>query len=285
MRLWGSIAFILAGYLAGLLFERTGLEILPFFVAGTSLLVVAAALILPRDIEDRASVQRPTVAEALQLARRPPLMTMICGVGMVQAGHAVFYSLATIHWLRLGYSEGTIALLWAAGVAAEVVFLWYVSRLEVRFGLWGLAILAAAGGAVRWTITAFGPPLGVLFSMQFLHALGFAAAHVTAVRYIGREVVPPSGRHGPGREFGPSRCVHGGRLVVKRNYVRHRFIGSLLAYDRILPAGRDGTDCRMSPQPHRHGEGGCMTEPSKWKPFSRSCFNSRGPSRSTTRAR
>ena len=43
-------------------------------------------------------------------------------------------------------------------------------------------------GVLRWTVMAFDPALAILFAMQALHALTFAAAHVAVVRYIGRNV-------------------------------------------------------------------------------------------------
>jgi PPP family 3-phenylpropionic acid transporter len=38
-----------------------------------------------------------------------------------------------------------------------------------------LILLGAGGGLIRWSITAFDPPLALLFALQLLHGLSFAA--------------------------------------------------------------------------------------------------------------
>ena len=47
-----------------------------------------------------------------------------------------------------------------------------------------LICLAALAAVIRWTLTAFSPPLWLLFPIQALHGLTFGAAHLGAVHFI-----------------------------------------------------------------------------------------------------
>jgi PPP family 3-phenylpropionic acid transporter len=50
----------------------------------------------------------------------------------------------------------------------------------------GLLLLGGGAVVVRWTITAFDPPLPVLFLVQTLHAFTFAAAYLGAIEFLDR---------------------------------------------------------------------------------------------------
>ena len=74
------------------------------------------------------------------------------------------------------------------GVLAEVTLFAWSAPLLARFGPTRLLIFAALGAVVRWIITAFDPPLYILFPVQILHALSFGAAHLGAIHFIAQAV-------------------------------------------------------------------------------------------------
>jgi len=51
-------------------------------------------------------------------------------------------------------------------------------------------VLGGAAGVIRWTFTAFNPPLELLFALQCLHAFTFGATHLGAMHFI-NQAVPP----------------------------------------------------------------------------------------------
>jgi PPP family 3-phenylpropionic acid transporter len=95
-------------------------------------------------------------------------------------------------WKQQGISPGVVGLLWAWGVVAEIVFLWFLEPWRRRLGPWGLLAAGGAGAAVRWTAFAFSPSLWLLWPLQLLHGLSFAASYMGGLRLVERLSPPDS---------------------------------------------------------------------------------------------
>jgi PPP family 3-phenylpropionic acid transporter len=80
-----------------------------------------------------------------------------------------------------------VGVLWAFGVAVEVAFLWSLAPIERRAAPEALILIGAGGAVVRWLAMGFAPLGWVLWPLQALHALSFAAAHVGAMRLLYRD--------------------------------------------------------------------------------------------------
>ena len=120
----------------------------------------------------------------------PIFALFMAAVAFTQASHAVMYALGTIHWRALGLGEGEIGALWAAAVAAEIVFLVTVGtgrRAAARPGPRAGAARALAG-ILRWGAMMADPTGFWLWPIQGLHALTFAMAHLGAIAFIARAV-------------------------------------------------------------------------------------------------
>ncbi len=192
MRLWGSLSFIAAGFIAGAAIVGLGPGIVLGLLIGGATLTLGAALVLPVDPGRSApGGRRFSLADALQFATSPRFLVFILAAGAVQASHAVFYTFGVIEWQRQGLSATWAAVLWAVGVGVEVG-LFAVSRsLVARVGARPLIMAGAAAGVVRWTCMAFDPPLAALVPLQALHGLTFGAAHLGAL-HVMSEIVPPA---------------------------------------------------------------------------------------------
>lgn len=186
IRLWGSLTFIVASYIAGYAVGALGSEaVLQLSVAG-GLMTLAAALWLPR-AEPDAAARRLTLGEATALLRDRPFLLFMVTVGTIQASHAVFYVFGVLHWRSLGLSVGYIATLWAIGVLAEIALFW-AARWVAPLGPVQLIMLGAMAGIVRWLAMALDPAPWMLVPLQILHAGTFAATHLGAMHWIGARV-------------------------------------------------------------------------------------------------
>jgi MFS transporter, PPP family, 3-phenylpropionic acid transporter len=124
--------------------------------------------------------------EAATLMTTPAFLIFLATVGLIQGSHAAYYSFSILHWTALGYAATTIGFLWATGVVAEIFVLTRVRGLVRRLGPEALIVIGGAGGAARWLLTGLEPPLPLLFLIQTMHALSFAAAYLGAVEYVDR---------------------------------------------------------------------------------------------------
>ena len=149
---------------------------------------------------------KPDLAPAVvapDTSRRAPMMSLlgnrrflvlIVACGLIQAAHAFYYGFSTLVWRAQGVAAETVGWLWACGVAAEVAFLWGLPWIERQLRPEMLILIGAGGAVLRWVLLGFAPLGVVLWPLQAMHALSFAATHVGAMRLLYREV--PQSRAG-----------------------------------------------------------------------------------------
>ena len=186
IRLWGSLTFIGASYVAGYAVGALGSEAVLQLSVGGGLLALAAALWLPR-AQPGSMTKRLTLGEASALLRDRPFLLFMVTVGTIQASHAVFYVFGVLHWRSQGLSAGYIATLWAIGVLAEIALFWS-ARWVAPIGPVPLITLGAMAGIVRWLAMAMDPAPWMLVPLQILHAGTFAATHLGAMHWIGARI-------------------------------------------------------------------------------------------------
>ena len=173
-RAWGSVSYMLATAAAGGLAGRVGTAVVPWVLAGGFGLAAGAAALLP----EAPGHARRGGGNPLRLrAFRVALLASAC----IQGAHAAYYSFAPLHWRSLGIPDGTIGLLIAEGIVAEVaLFVWGRGLVE-RLGPARLTALAAGVSVLRWVLTAFVTGVPALALVQVLHAGTFAVQHLSAM--------------------------------------------------------------------------------------------------------
>lgn len=185
MRLWGSLTFIAGSFGAGL--AVSGRD--PGLVHGLALAALAATLLaaflLPAPARP-PNTPRPHKADLRRLLANRRFLLFLGAACLLQASHAAYYGFSSLHWRAAGYSESAIGLLWAEGVAAEILLFLAGARLVARLAPSGLLLAAALAGVLRWSLTALSLDPAVLVVAQCLHALTFGAAHLGAMHFIAR---------------------------------------------------------------------------------------------------
>jgi len=185
IRLWGSISFIGASVLGGMYLQgRDNEAILHLLIAG-SVCIVLGTLLLPGVRMKPRTTRRPALFDLFSDRR---FLVFILTAATLQASHAALYGFATITWKASGLTEGVIGLLWAEGVALEVLLFTFGRRLMTRFQVWQILLLAAAAGIFRWSVLGSTANLPWLIAIQGLHAFTFAGTHLAAVMFIAHEI-------------------------------------------------------------------------------------------------
>jgi PPP family 3-phenylpropionic acid transporter len=192
----GSVAFIAASALAGVVVGQWGLGTVPLIVCAALLVAAIAALLLPA-----AEARRTPSHGSFMTPLADPLFRRILLLSaLIQGSHAAAYGFAAIHWAAAGHSASTIGLLWAEGVVAEIILFLYAKPLAARLGWSGLTMLAAGAGLIRWAILAETTWLPALVVAQSLHALTFGAQHLCAMRLLSE--------HMPAGQVGAAQTLH-----------------------------------------------------------------------------
>jgi MFS transporter, PPP family, 3-phenylpropionic acid transporter len=192
VRLWGSAAFIVGTFVAGIATDAIPARHLIWLIVVASLLSALAAVALVPLSSGALPASAPP-APSKPLLRDPAFIAVLAAASLIQASHAVYYGFSVLEW-RAGGLDGTAsAALWALGVIAEIVLFAISGRLPSFFQPITLLLLGAAGGTLRWAAMAFDPPAAALPWLQLLHALSFGATHLGALTFVARSAPPGRG--------------------------------------------------------------------------------------------
>ena len=214
-RALASVSFIVASLAVGALVTAYGPDAAIWWLIGASGLMVLTSLTLPKEAAPAGGRQtlKETLREGFRLYRNKSLFLAALGASMIQAAHAYYYNLGSNIWIAQGIGEQYIGALWSVGVAAEVVFLLASGVLFARWRPAWLIVLGGCGASLRWILTGLAPPLEMLFALQTLHALSFAATHIGILWFLKdalpEEKVPVGLAINSAILFGPMLAVFG----------------------------------------------------------------------------
>ena len=177
IRAWGSVGFIVAALLGGVLFDLYPLRWVVPVVLALMVVNLAAAALLPTGEAHHApgdgmGHSRPAAAGVVPFFACTLLM---------QASHGAYYAFFSIVLEEAGYRRGTIGALWASGVVAEIVTMVGAGWLLARLGVAALFTLCLSLAVLRWGICAGTVWLPSIVAAQLLHAFTFGAFHVAGV--------------------------------------------------------------------------------------------------------
>jgi MFS transporter, PPP family, 3-phenylpropionic acid transporter len=184
VRLWGSAAFIVGTFAAGLTLDVIATRDLIWIMVATLAMTAAAALALSPLTFLRDGRAAKGLPFARDLLRDPALLAAAAAASLIQASHAIYYGFSALDWTTAGFDGGAIGALWALGVVAEIALFAISGRLSIAPTT--LLMLGGAGAVVRWGAMAFDPPPALLPPLQCLHAFSFGATHLGAVAVVAR---------------------------------------------------------------------------------------------------
>lgn len=191
VRLWGSLAFVVSNYLAGVIIGVTGPGLVAWMLTASIFGCLIAFLPMPPLLSDQRVVKRSarravarTFAETRVLLRQPIFLLFLAGSACAQGAHAAYYAFGALIFRGQGFSDDYIGLLWAVGTLAEVVLFAFSPQIMRRIGATGLMALGSALAMLRWIGMAFDTgPVGAMI-LQLFHAASFGLVHLGAMKFI-----------------------------------------------------------------------------------------------------
>jgi PPP family 3-phenylpropionic acid transporter len=186
---FGSAAFVAVNVGMGAVLLKAPVDVIVIWITVMGLgIAIIAGLVLPGEpVGDGAPLRGRERFRGLgRLLADPVFMTAIFAVGAVQAAHAFQYGFSALLWKAQGISEAVTGQLWAFGVVVEIALMWLVEpwRRRVGIGPWSLLVIGAVAAILRWSAMAFAPPLWLLWPLQALHALTFAATFLAGLQMV-----------------------------------------------------------------------------------------------------
>lgn len=185
VRVWGSVGFIIAVTVFGLLLERFGIGVFPAFVALTNALLLVAAMRLPATHSD--ALHSEPAPPVLPLLRKPEVAWFFASIFFAVLAHASLYAFFSLYLVSLGYGKGAVGALWAVSVAIEIVFFWTQGSWFPKLTAHRWLQVVAGVTALRFAATAAGGAWApVLVLAQLTHAITFAAHHAACIALVQR---------------------------------------------------------------------------------------------------
>jgi len=188
LRLWGSIGFIAMVLFAGELFQRKGIELYPIVGA---VILTFLALVTFRLHEPKMERRKMVKGELLMVLFNPDVRWFLLSGFFMIFAHAALYVFYSLYLADLGYDKFQIGLFWALGVAAEVIFFYFQSKVLSRLDAEVVLQIAFGIGVLRFILMAFFPLTWVLILAQLMHAGTFGAHHSAATKLLQRWFTGP----------------------------------------------------------------------------------------------
>lgn len=183
IRVWGSIGFILAVVILGLLFDFFSIKLLPWVMC----LFLAGIWVFSLLVAEKNVPQRQTQAGLMKIVRQPSVLAFMVACCLLQIAHGPYNTFFSVYLERYEFSRTVIGQLWALGVLAEVVLFVFMHRVMPFFGVRKLILLSLGISIVRWIIIAYGVhSMALLLLAQLMHAATFGAFHAAAIELIRR---------------------------------------------------------------------------------------------------
>lgn len=187
IRGFGSVGVLALMAVGGWLVGPFAPQDIVFVIAASMAAVTLGIVALSPRSKGAGGAAQTTKPE--KIARPGLVAIVVLGAALIQSSHAMVYTFGSIAFRAAGYSDVMIGLLWAIGVATEIIFFVVAGR---RFGGANAAylfLMLGGGSAIlRWIAMSFALPTPLLFLVQGLHATTFASTHLGAVFALTRLV-------------------------------------------------------------------------------------------------
>jgi MFS transporter, PPP family, 3-phenylpropionic acid transporter len=182
IRLWGSVGFIAAVMGGGRYFDQHPIQHLPSIVTALLLACWLATLITP---EAKTNPHHTSPTDWQHIVKQPEVLAFLASNILLQISHGPYYVFYSIYLTDYHYNPSLTGVLWALGVAAEIVLFMAMRVLLRWFSLRCLLLASLLLSAVRWLLVAFSPTyLPGLIVAQLLHAASFGSTHVIAMALV-----------------------------------------------------------------------------------------------------
>jgi len=184
IRLWGSIGFIVAVTVTGMVLDRAP-AVGVLWVCWIILLgILALAALLP---EAQATHRPDDGLPVAAILRQAKVRALMGACFAMSAAHGAFYVFYSIHLAGHGYSKTEVGALWSLGVVAEILVFIGMARLSRRFSLRTILLACFATAVLRFVLMGWGvESVVIMILVQLMHGLTFGAYHASAIAAVNR---------------------------------------------------------------------------------------------------
>ncbi|MDH5392031.1 MAG: MFS transporter [Gammaproteobacteria bacterium] len=179
IRVWGSLGFVAAVAIMGLMLEHHAISMVPVVLLVLYAALMLSSFLVPVDTQPLHKHQQGSI---LLVLKQPQVIALLVICFLVQFSHGPYYTFYSIYLQEHDYQSSMIGALWALGVIAEVVVFLYIHRWLPKYGHRDLLIVALLLTTARWLLIAYMVQYpSVMVFAQLLHAASFGVFHAVAI--------------------------------------------------------------------------------------------------------
>ncbi len=188
LRLWGTVGFLVVTAVAALSVDRSATAA-PALGMAVACWALSAAM--TRGLPAPPPAPPVRLGPALRrFAASPFLAPLLVALVLHGFGLTLYDSLVAVHLQARGLGGQGIAVALVLGLLVEIAVMARGTVLLDRVGAFRLLVIAAAGAALRWGLTATVTTPWLLVGVQALHGVSFGAYWIAAVEVMRRHAPP-----------------------------------------------------------------------------------------------
>lgn len=179
IRVWGSLGFVAAVVIMGVLLESLSINLVPVVLLGLYAAIMLSSFLVP---ESSHAPHQHVQSNILSVIKQPHVLALLVVCFLVQLSHGPYYTFYTIYLEEHHYARSMIGWLWALGVIAEVIVFLYIHKWLPKYGHRYLLVVALSLTTLRWLMVAYlveYPSMIIL--AQLLHAASFGIFHAVGI--------------------------------------------------------------------------------------------------------
>lgn len=183
LRVWGSIAFVVAALASAPLVEQFTADIVPLLLLLPALALPAALACLPPE-----QVGHSAHTRAPWRLVTPPFRLFLLTTFLLQVSCGAWYGFFALHVQALGLSETTPGIAFALAVIVEIGLFLRGRRVLELVPPAPLVVVVIVATILRWALTSMAQSAPALIALQLGHAFTFSAYHLASVAMVMRLV-------------------------------------------------------------------------------------------------
>jgi len=218
VRTWGTIGWIVAGWLFGILWLDTGDKVRDVRRIADALRIGAvvavayaafAVLLLPRTPPRREVAHPLAFARAFRLLTQRGFLVLVLAAVPIAVVHTGYFIRCSPYLKQdIGIPEKWVQAVMSVGQICEIFFLAVLGLFLKRLGYKRVLVLGGLAYVLRFAIYAVGQPAWLVVVAQGLHGVCFACFYAAAFIYVDRSA-PADVKHSAQTVFGMILGVSG----------------------------------------------------------------------------
>ena len=182
IRLWGSVGFIIASFLLGILIDRYSVAILVWAILFTQLIILFLSFSIP---DKKFELIGDTKRSIWKVLKKPEVISLLIGCALMVSSHGLLYNFYSIFLKEQNYSSSLIGILWSIGVIFEIFIFVLMPKILRKFNLKEVLLISLFLAVIRFFLIGhYVDILWVLILAQILHAATFGSFHVASVELV-----------------------------------------------------------------------------------------------------